>query len=85
MKDFEVIASSSFSNQLERFPLGWNHLNDKNSLQINMLEHVLIAKPHTLLLSRMPYCRSGRRFFRFRFRIDGLLTFKMAAETIAHG
>jgi len=34
---------------LERFPLGWNHTSDKNSLQINMLEHVLFANPRTLL------------------------------------
>jgi len=29
---------------LERVPIGWNHPIDKNSLQINKLEHVLIEK-----------------------------------------
>jgi hypothetical protein len=34
---------------LERFPARWNHLAEKESLQINMLEHVPTAKPlHTL-------------------------------------
>jgi hypothetical protein len=29
---------------LERFPIGWNHPIDKNTLKINILEHVLIGK-----------------------------------------
>ena len=29
---------------LARFPLGWNHPNDKNSRQINKLEHILIGE-----------------------------------------
>jgi hypothetical protein len=29
---------------LERIPLGWNHPIDKNTLKINLLEHVLIGK-----------------------------------------
>ncbi len=38
-----------FIGDLERFPTRWNHLVEKESLQINMLEHVPTAKPlHTL-------------------------------------
>jgi hypothetical protein len=33
---------------LARVPIGWNHPIDKNSLQINMLEHVLIEKGEQL-------------------------------------
>jgi hypothetical protein len=29
---------------LERIPIGWNHPIDKNTLKINLLEHVLIGK-----------------------------------------
>ena len=32
-----------------RVPAGWNHPAEEDSRQINMLEHVLVAKPlHTL-------------------------------------
>jgi hypothetical protein len=31
-------------HDLERVPIGWNHPIEKNSLQINELEHVLIEK-----------------------------------------
>jgi hypothetical protein len=30
---------------LARVPAGWNHPAEKDSRQINMLEHVLVAKP----------------------------------------
>jgi hypothetical protein len=30
--------------RLERIPIGWNHPIDKNTLKINLLEHVLIGK-----------------------------------------
>jgi hypothetical protein len=30
--------------RLERFPVTWNHVTDKKSLQINKLEHVLIVQ-----------------------------------------
>jgi hypothetical protein len=37
------------AGQLARVPTGWNHPAEKDSRQINMLEHVPIAKPlHTL-------------------------------------
>jgi len=29
---------------LERFPIGWNHLIEKESLKFKELEHVLIEK-----------------------------------------
>jgi len=46
---FRVDGGSLFGKSLERFPLGWNHPSDKKSLQINKLEHVLFAKPRTVL------------------------------------
>jgi hypothetical protein len=30
--------------ELERIPIGWNHPIDKNTLKINLFEHVLIGK-----------------------------------------
>jgi hypothetical protein len=30
--------------EVERIPIGWNHPIDKNTLKINLLEHVLIGK-----------------------------------------
>jgi len=38
----------------ERFPLGGTHPSDKNSLQINMLEHVLFAKPRHSFAEHAP-------------------------------
>ena len=36
-------------SRLARVPAGWNHPAEKDSRQINMLEHVPTAKPlHTL-------------------------------------
>jgi hypothetical protein len=32
------------SPHLERIPIGWYHPIDKNTLKINLLEHVLIGK-----------------------------------------
>ncbi len=32
------------NKRLERVPIWWNHLIEKNSLQINKLEHVLVEK-----------------------------------------
>jgi hypothetical protein len=37
-------------DRLERFPVTWNHVTDKKSLQINKLEHVLIKKVIQLFL-----------------------------------
>ncbi|MGH6822855.1 MAG: hypothetical protein ACREC4_05085 [Methylocella sp.] len=33
---------------LERVPIKWNHLIDKDSLKINELEHVLVEKVEQL-------------------------------------
>ena len=40
-------ARRSFS-RLERFPIAWNHVIEKESLNINNLEHVLIEKVEQL-------------------------------------
>jgi hypothetical protein len=37
-------ATARFQLKLERIPIGWNHPIDKNTLKINLLEHVLIGK-----------------------------------------
>jgi hypothetical protein len=38
-------SPSTFSEHaLERIPIGWNRPIDKNTLKINLLEHVLIGK-----------------------------------------
>jgi hypothetical protein len=45
-----MVAKNSHSREqigqpsLERIPIGWNHPIDKNTLKINLLEHVLIGK-----------------------------------------
>jgi hypothetical protein len=46
---FTAISSSepmftSLENALERFPITWNHVIDKESLKFKELEHVLIEK-----------------------------------------
>jgi enamine deaminase RidA (YjgF/YER057c/UK114 family) len=44
-----VNAAADFIEHLARVPAGWNHPAEKDSRQINMLEHVPTAKPlHTL-------------------------------------
>jgi hypothetical protein len=37
-------VANALLSLLERVPIGWNHPIEKNSLQINKLEHVLIEK-----------------------------------------
>jgi hypothetical protein len=37
-------ASLPTAGRLERFPITWNHVIDKESLKIKMLEQVLIEK-----------------------------------------
>ena len=39
------LAIEWMSVNLARVPAGWNHPAEKDSRQINMLEHVLVAKP----------------------------------------
>ena len=61
----EEIATPVWNKKLARVPAGWNHPAEKDSRQINMLEHVLIAKPlHTLAghaLNRlMGWAEAGR-------------------------
>jgi hypothetical protein len=41
-------VSTSLENALERFPITWNHVIDKESLKIKELEHVLIEKVEQL-------------------------------------
>jgi len=45
------------SRALARFPARWNHLAEKDSRQINMLEQILIAKVFNFggICSRLPY------------------------------
>jgi hypothetical protein len=38
-----------FHGRLERFPIRWNHLIEKESLKFKELEHVLIEKVEQLL------------------------------------
>jgi hypothetical protein len=38
------VQSRSGSEALERFPAEWNHSVEKKSLQIQKLEHILIAQ-----------------------------------------
>jgi hypothetical protein len=50
----------TFMRPLERVPIAWNHAIEKDSLQINELEHVLVGKPlhtfpgHALAPNRKP-------------------------------
>jgi len=41
---FSVRTSLIADSLLERFPITWNHVIDKESLKIKMLEQVLIEK-----------------------------------------
>ena len=41
---------------LERIPIGWNHPIDKNTLKINLLEHVLIGKVSQLFRNMLFFC-----------------------------
>ena len=38
------IGITDFPRALERVPIGWNHPIEKNSLEFNKLENVLIEK-----------------------------------------
>jgi hypothetical protein len=43
-----MIGANLLDRRLERVPIAWNHAIEKDSLQINELEHVLVGKPlHT--------------------------------------
>jgi hypothetical protein len=42
---------------LERVPIKWHHLIDKDSLKIKVLEHVLIEKVEQLFSERSPWPR----------------------------
>ncbi|QBR72081.1 hypothetical protein CU048_13300 [Beijerinckiaceae bacterium] len=42
-----------YSLALERFPIRWNHLIEKESLKFNELEHVLIEKVGQLFRNRL--------------------------------
>jgi hypothetical protein len=42
------LAKSANEAKLERFPIMWNHVIDKDSLKFKELEHVLIEKVEQL-------------------------------------
>jgi hypothetical protein len=44
----ELVDFPGVSGCLERVPIKWNHLIDKDSLKIKELEHVLIEKVEQL-------------------------------------
>ena len=44
---------------LARVPAGWNHPAEKDSRQVNMLEHVLAAKPLHTLAGHAPIRRTA--------------------------
>jgi arsenate reductase-like glutaredoxin family protein len=41
-------VSTSLENALERFPITWNHVIEKESLKFKELEHVLVEKVEQL-------------------------------------
>jgi len=43
-----AVSDLTFSKTLERFPITWNHVIEKESLKIKELEHVLIEKVEQL-------------------------------------
>jgi hypothetical protein len=51
--------------RLVRVPAGWNHPAEEDSRQINMLEHVLVAKPLRTLAGHALACSSAFRLISF--------------------
>ena len=49
----EVDRAQWFTLDLERFPIRWNHLIEKESLKFKELEHVLIEKVGQLFRSML--------------------------------
>jgi hypothetical protein len=50
---FLVRSSLIADSLLERFPITWNHVIDKESLKIKMLEQVLIEKIRQLFCNML--------------------------------